>query len=511
MNSEAPNFNNYQDEINEYHENFDETQVEHAVRARRVFEAINAKETGEHDPGDGKKRIKENLDISYSYLESKGYSREEIDELFYDRTFVVTGKDSNGKPIFKKDENGRAVEEISKERPNLGMEYLLQFDITVPDLVNSGIIGQNEPISAIKRFSDDLYTLTDTVYFPNFNERFNAYPMSIVKEIVDKRRKGEALDERCREFAHACYQDSMDTNSNDRFWYVNDNVANRLLFGGDRVIGSKAKYLLEEAEALAHDSTNDYLDRVCHLENRMVFYRGYVAGAEPKEYNKAQRILHETVWRNLPNIYERVNNLKTYLDQFDEDEYDPDDRDIIQKELHNYGLLMLGNCGSDSVYSPAAWIGEAENEYNKTAYGLGDTMIKCGISPDTILDTYYGGPKRLDGVSYEETYSYLEARRLPDLVRIGIPKEGIVENIRKKNENRGDPFYQSDVRIGEEEREQMRRGGCSNGEIMDAMALENYNSKRGREYYKKTYGFSDEDFVELLLRKMNRIGNSTEE
>ena len=175
--------------------------------------------------------------------------------------------------------------------------------------------------------------------------------------------------------------------------------------------------------------------------------------------------------------------------------------EIFQKELYSYGLLMLCNCSPDSLSNPVTWKGEAESDYNKTTYGLGDTMIKCGISPDTILDTYFHGPKEhRRGLSYEQGYAYLEASRFPELVKIGIPKKEIIKNIRKKNEDRESAAWRH-VIINEEAIENMRRAGCSNAEIMDAMAIQHYHDEDGRNYYKKIYGFSDDDFIELSLRR----------
>lgn len=502
MNNETPSFNSYQEEINDYHEDFDEAPAEYTARANKVFEAVNTE--GSNEDSDGySEDLKKIKDISYKFLEDKGYPTEQIDELFYDKGYTVIGKNNEGEPIFKTDENGKAIWGTNKEYPDLGMEYLLKFGITVPDLYKSGIIGEQEPISAIKKFSDELYVLTDTGYFPDLNKRFDDFSMSIVKKIVDKRTKGEALDGECREFAHACFRDSKSPNSEDCYEYINNDVGNRLLFGGP-VDSEGAKYVLEEAEALIHDSTDDYLDRVCHLENVMSIYRGYVAhkiGGAPEEYIKAENILHRSIERKLPNIYDRANRLAAHIDQSDEED------DIAQEKLQNYGLLMLRNFGVSNIWSPVTWTGG--NALNETGVGLGEAMIKCGIEPDTILDTYFGGPNKLqEALPHEPTFPYLEARWISDLMKIGISKENIIDNIRKKNESRqDDPFNSAKVSIHEEEVEKMREAGCSNAEILDAMGIKHYKNERVRETYKKDFNCTDEDFIELLLRKIDRIEN----
>ena len=144
--------------------------------------------------------------------------------------------------------------------------------------------------------------------------------------------------------------------------------------------------------------------------------------------------------------------------------------------------------------------GYKETDLNPTSIGLGEAMMMAGISPDTILDTYFGGEHGINA-NYKPAYAHLEARHIGELLNIGIPRESIITNIRNKNEKhdlRG-------VSIQEKEIKRMREAGISNSEILDAMAADAQllaHDPFGR-YHRE--GFTDADVMEYLAMKLKRV------
>jgi len=447
---------------------------------------------------------------SYDYLTSLGYTEERIDSMIYQTDFEVT---EDGK--YKRTESGALIPYIDKERMRQPVEYLFDYGISIKDLDQSGIIALgHDSLSDVGKFAEDFYTLTDEYYFPDFNEKHQ--PLHSLASIIEKRKNHEPLSEEDRDFAYDCYPDNIKDLS---LIYLDNNIANRLLFGGDTGIFGGSESLSEEAARLSADSPDKFVDRIGFVDaQRRTIWEDYEAGWGDDEarrnFEQAQFQIKESIWKNLPTIYEKVDDIdneyylnKEALDSNIENNPGADvaveygDMLVKSEKLahrrSSLGHALLRNC--EFSISPVTWSGE--NDYNPTGMGLGETMIKCGISSDEILDTYFGGPEQAKDAAYEPTYPHLEARRIGTLIKMGIPKADIIDNIRRKNEkDRGS------VSIFKEEVEDMREAGVDNADILDAMQPGILLGLERRREELRGQGFSDGDFVNYLAEELRRKG-----
>ena len=402
---------------------------------------------------------------------------------------------------YKRTESGELIPFINKDKMKQSFEYLFDFGISLKDLQWGKIISmETDSITDIEKFVDDYYLLTDEGYCPNFNES-HGNPMQLLRGIIDKRKNHEELSEEERDFAYDCYPSNM-SNGDEGKYYLDENIADRLLFGGSPGVSS---LLSMEATRLNNDDSKKYLSRIGFVvkqsqEMRGGFEEGRGDSMARANYEQACAQIKSSVWKNLPAFYEHIDGMcETYAREYEphEDEGMSDDATELLFSIGSMGRILLNNCefGSGGMH-PVAWKGE--NSYKNSDKGIGDIMIKCGISLDEILDTYFGGPEQSFSANYKPTYQYLEARRIPELLKIGIPKKDIIENIRKKNVDG------INVRISDEEIRIMRQAGVDNIDILDAMQDKLVHHPEDTKEKFNARGFTDDDIIGYLARELRR-------
>lgn len=440
--------------------------------------------------------IDENIEESRDLLKTHAYTDYKIDSLLY-VTDIETTEDENGNLIYKTTEKGEPVTFIDKNRLKEGFEYLFENGISIKDLSDGGIIdmGIDSPRD-IDSFVEDYYFITDNLYFPDFNNKYK--PLRSLHSIIEKRKKHEPLSEEDRDFAYACYPRSINSGSN-YVYYDKDNIANRLLFDG-APSAYRAEGLLEETKRAIEDAQQDgnYVYRITKVEQQRKEVKKYIERLPDNEleiaYRESESRLEEYVKRNLHDIIYAINGndlaLAQRLSNREKEEY--------EKEQEELGHLLLRyfkpNMG---FFSPLA---EKKSNLNPTKTGLGEAMMCCGISADIILDTYFGGPERDETAIYEPIYPFLEARRVKELMDIGIPKEDIIDNIRRKNEE----SIINGVRIDDEAIKHMRDAGIDNADILDARCdPPQYIIRANREVYHEK-GFTDDDIIKYLGKLLER-------
>ena len=398
-------------------------------------------------------------------------------------------------------------------------EYLFEAGISIKDL-NEGLVIDRLSPSSITLFVDDFYNIANIAdggkLYPE-PEKWDNDPRIGLKSIINKRKNHEPLSDEDRAFAYHCYPDNLD-DFGEALWFFNgrNNVAESLLFGGDNVFDVRRfQGLLEETKRVCSttESPIAYINRIGYLDQEIKdieFSAYHNAGTTPhmqEMYEQSKSLIRKSVYDNLHSI---MFNIMDYTRPL-EHELDDDDEDVryfgvdkktgmtqsSQRHVRGLGQLLLRNI--DCGYS-APMQGYKECDLNPTSIGLGEAMMMAGISPDTILDTYFGGEHGINA-NYKPAYAHLEARHIGELLNIGIPRESIITNIRNKNEKhdlRG-------VSIQEKEIKRMREAGISNSEILDAMAADAQllaHDPFGR-YHRE--GFTDADVMEYLAMKLKRV------
>lgn len=398
-------------------------------------------------------------------------------------------------------------------------EYLFEAGISIKDLSEGLVIDQFLSPHSIGRFVDDFYhiaNITDIIDFDLKPKKWDNDPRIGLKSIISKRKNHEPLSDEDRDFAYHCYPDNLDDFGEAfHFFSGRNNVADSLLFGGSDVFDARRfQGLLEETKRVC-SATEDpvaYINRIGYIDQEIKdieFSAYHNADATPhiqEMYEQSKSLIQKSVHDNLHsimfNIMDYTRPLEHELDDNDEDVsyFGVDKKTGMtqsgQRHVRSLGQLLLRNI--DCGYS-VPMQGYKETDLNPTSIGLGEAMIMAGISPDTILDTYFGGEHGIDA-NYKPAYAHLEARHIGELLNIGIPQESIIANIRNKNERHD----LHGVSIQEKEIKRMREAGISNPEILDAMAADVQllvHDSSGR-YHRE--GFTDSDIMEYLAMKIKR-------
>ena len=404
-------------------------------------------------------------------------------------------------------------------------EYLFEAGISIKDLSEGLVIDRFLSPHSIERFVDDFYNIA------NIADNLDSYlkpkkwdndPRIGLKSIINKRKNHESLSNEDRDFAYQCYPDNLD-DFGEAFLIFNgrDNVADSLLFGGADVFDVRRfQGLLEETKRVC-SATEDpiaYINRIGYLDQEIKdieFSAYHNASTTPhmqETYEQSKSLVRKSVHDNLHSIMFNIIDYTRPL----EHELDDDDEDVNyfgvdkktgmtqsgQRHVRGLGQLLLRNidCGYGVPLQ-----GYKETDLNPTRVGLGEAIMMTGISPDTILDTYFGGENGINA-NYAPAYAHLEARHIEELLEIGIPKECIIDNIRKKNER----DHLRGVSIQEKEIKRMREAGISNPEILDAMAEDPQVVARDPfgTYHRK--GFTDADIIKYLAMKLERADRQQE-
>lgn len=457
----------------------------------------------------------EKIKESYDFLKSSypgAYTDDIIDALLYESDFR-TEKDENGKEKYKINEKGEIETFINKDKLKQSFEYMFDNGISLKDLSDGQIIDISvDSPDYINAFVESYYFISDRGHFPKFNQQYK--PMHSLHNIIESRKNHEELSEESRDFAYACYPDGA-INDDDavNYPYEDNDIAERLLFGGspNRKVTIIPGLLAETKRVCTQDSTEKYLDRIGHLSDKSIdididLPYLYIEDSTLQLYHESQSYIKESIWKNMHNIF-------SYIEDNDNGYYSPDmppeEWEFIPtdwREPKSYAqmmgtaLLKYIECGYGVPLQ-----GYKETDLNPTGIGLGEAIMMTGISPNTILDTYFGGEKGIDA-NYAPAYAHLEARHIGELLEMGIPKECIIDNIRKKNER--DDLH--GVSIQEKEIKSMREAGISNPEILDAMAEDPQVVARDPfgTYHRK--GFTDADIIKYLAMKLERADQQQE-
>ena len=457
--------------------------------------------------GEIERKRNEKIRESYDFLKNSepiAYTDDMIDALLYEEDFKKE-KDENGKEKYKRNENGELIPFINKDKLKPSFEYIFNNGISLKDLSDGQIIDMRfDSPRTINEFVESYYFITDSEYFPEFNKQYE--PIRSLHNIIESRKNHAELREESRDFAYACYPNG-DINNNADYPYEDNDIAERLLFGGST--HSKETMMpglsAEIKRVCTQDSLEKYLDRIGHLSDKSMeietYYLpySYLEDSTLQMYREAQEYIGKSVWENMHNIFSYIENNKIYepydIAPDDWDELAPNSWQESYIQIMGTALLRYIECGYGVPLQ-----GYKETDLNPTSIGLGEAMMMAGISPDTILDTYFGGEHGINA-NYKPAYAHLEARHIGELLNIGIPRESIITNIRNKNEKhdlRG-------VSIQEKEIKRMREAGISNSEILDAMAADAQllaHDPFGR-YHRE--GFTDADVMEYLAMKLKRV------
>lgn len=457
-----------------------ETGGNHQISAERATQYVTQYRA------ERKKHYDEKVNESRTFLRDYGYGDDEIDALFYRRDYETEAADENGNTAYKKDEDGNLVPFINKNKAEYGFEKLFNNGISVKDLHEANIVDIYSP-DDIKGFASLFEDISDDYYYPRFCEKFQ--PMQSLNSIIQKRKQHEPLSEEDRDFAYACYPENINTYADSktqppRLDSGDNYLANRLLFGA-------GEYVLEEVERVDKDEPAKYFNRIIHLDEQInenkdaVYYFESRLPQLANDYRKASLELNNSIYRHLPLILSGINNLSHNAEI---------DHDLFKR----YGELLLGSIATNhGSMPPETWKGQSVA--NPSGTGLGEAMLICGIDADTILDTYFGGDERYVKASFRPVSSDLEARRVSDMMRIGIPKEDIVSNIRRKNEDNNIGVFIGDAAI-----EEMRKAGLRNAEILDAMNPSVAYLERAKNSF-EDQGFTKDDIMQYLMVKTDRL------